>query len=492
MSVRQPYPVSGGGVEIGGTVSGGTSGSVLFVDSSGNLAEDNPEFTYSSGTLTINPSTTTTKALVLKGAASHTGSLLDIIQSDSTRVFRTVNTTGISGTELELAVTNGRKLWFILDDTAPTSVTGWIRAVNSREIEIASNAFVRLNVGGSTLDMKAAGNWTVPSGFGFAVAGGARCDFNTNANGDMFVHARNTLQLDSLGANQTARTTFTFTNTIGDTPTHVVTAAGIAINSSTNPTLALEVFGKASTKTAFFRAHATSPGNITEWQNSSGTALSWIDSTGIINAKPSGNYRSMLCTKGTGANEAAITFFDGTSSYATLGLNGTSFSFSTSEFVNTSVAAIFKSGKAYFSDDTNLYGVGEINGEVASGSATPAIQAVVRDDADTGTEVFVVSQWNNTRQIKLLGNGGAIFNEEGNDADFRIEGDNDPNLFRIDASDDAILLGQDASSKLAFYGVTAVVQPTTIADADGTLADLTTKFNSLLSKLETLGLLASA
>jgi hypothetical protein len=182
-----------------------------------------------------------------------------------------------------------------LDDAAPTALTAWIRAVNSREIEIAGNAFVRLNVGGSTLDMKAAGNWTVPNGFGFAIAGGSRCDFNTNANGDMFVHARNTLQLDSLGANQTARITCTFTNTIGDTPTHVITAAGMAINSGTNPSAGLEVFGLASAKTAIFRANATTPGNLSEWQASGGTPFNVMSGStghwGIGGSSTSAAYR---------------------------------------------------------------------------------------------------------------------------------------------------------------------------------------------------------
>jgi hypothetical protein len=43
-----------------------------------------------------------------------------------------------------------------------------------------------------------------------------------------------------------------------------------------------------------------------------------------------------------------------------------------------------------------------------------------------------------------------------------------------------------------FFGVTAVAQPTGIVDADGSLADITTKFNSLLGKLETVGMLAVA
>jgi hypothetical protein len=43
---------------------------------------------------------------------------------------------------------------------------------------------------------------------------------------------------------------------------------------------------------------------------------------------------------------------------------------------------------------------------------------------------------------------------------------------------------------LSFFGVNAVARPAAIANADGTLADLTTKFNTLLATLRTLGLLS--
>lgn len=52
--------------------------------------------------------------------------------------------------------------------------------------------------------------------------------------------------------------------------------------------------------------------------------------------------------------------------------------------------------------------------------------------------------------------------------------------------------GTATTQKQAWYGVTPVTQATGIADADGTLADITTKFNSLLGKLEAYGLLAVA
>jgi hypothetical protein len=53
-------------------------------------------------------------------------------------------------------------------------------------------------------------------------------------------------------------------------------------------------------------------------------------------------------------------------------------------------------------------------------------------------------------------------------------------------------IGTAANQKLGFWGATPVVQESTIADADGTLADITTKFNTLLASLETIGVLAAA
>lgn len=52
--------------------------------------------------------------------------------------------------------------------------------------------------------------------------------------------------------------------------------------------------------------------------------------------------------------------------------------------------------------------------------------------------------------------------------------------------------GTAVGQKQAWWGATPIVQPAGIVDADGTLADITTKYNSLLAKLELMGLLAVA
>ena len=51
---------------------------------------------------------------------------------------------------------------------------------------------------------------------------------------------------------------------------------------------------------------------------------------------------------------------------------------------------------------------------------------------------------------------------------------------------------QLASAGISFFGVAVQAQQATIVDANGTLADITTKFNTLLADLEGYGLLASA
>ena len=67
-------------------------------------------------------------------------------------------------------------------------------------------------------------------------------------------------------------------------------------------------------------------------------------------------------------------------------------------------------------------------------------------------------------------------------------GDDDMLLNDIEIDGD---LNHDGSN-LGFYGATPVTQPAHIVDADGTLSDITTKFNQLLADLAGQGLQASS
>jgi hypothetical protein len=48
----------------------------------------------------------------------------------------------------------------------------------------------------------------------------------------------------------------------------------------------------------------------------------------------------------------------------------------------------------------------------------------------------------------------------------------------------------NATGKVGFFGAVAVDQPATVVDADGTLADATTKINQIIDRLQELGLIA--
>lgn len=58
------------------------------------------------------------------------------------------------------------------------------------------------------------------------------------------------------------------------------------------------------------------------------------------------------------------------------------------------------------------------------------------------------------------------------------------------SAENGIKIGGTTTQKLAFWNATPVSQQASIADADGTLADATTKINSILDVLDNLGITA--
>ena len=85
-----------------------------------------------------------------------------------------------------------------------------------------------------------------------------------------------------------------------------------------------------------------------------------------------------------------------------------------------------------------------------------------------------------------LAGGTVVFNEQGADIDFRVESDNAANLLFLDAGLDT------GAGGIGLFGTAPQVQQATIVDADGTLADVTNKLNTLLAALEGYGLLKSS
>ena len=116
--------------------------------------------------------------------------------------------------------------------------------------------------------------------------------------------------------------------------------------------------------------------------------------------------------------------------------------------------------------------------------------------------------------------GHSVFNEDGVDADLRVEGDTNTSLLHVDASADTVQINSATTadsakfyvngkistsgelevngdfnhdgSNFAVFNTAGAGQGAHIVDADGTLADITTKFNTLLARIEGWGFNANA
>ncbi len=108
------------------------------------------------------------------------------------------------------------------------------------------------------------------------------------------------------------------------------------------------------------------------------------------------------------------------------------------------------------------------------------------NDAFIGT----TNDYTNTEKTKLAGIATSAIANVVEDTTPQLGGDLDLNVKNL-VSDTTTgsKIGTSKTQKLAFFGETPVVMPANIIDADGNLADITTKFNTLLSQLETLGIL---
>lgn len=278
-----------------------------------------------------------------------------------------------------------------------------------------------------------------------------------------------------------------------------ISGARLSISQNANFSGAVLIRNTApATKALIVRGAPSQSANLQEWQNSAGTALASVGADGIMNIAATGNYRSMLLTKGTGSNESAISFFDGTSGYSTFGAVGGTAYISTSAFIGTNVAAQFSNAKAYFSDSTNVYGSGEINAELGLSSDHAALHALSRGTASSTDKALLITgggSYSDTQTL-LSFNGAAIFNEQGNDADFRIEGDTDSSLLFADASTDRLGIGTTApkakldvvgtvsgATLLGSNGITTKVVSGACTDSNAQATNGTLCIDSLLGRL---------
>tara|TARA_B100000886_G_scaffold339568_1_gene305442 strand:+ start:3026 stop:4570 length:1545 start_codon:yes stop_codon:yes gene_type:complete len=105
-------------------------------------------------------------------------------------------------------------------------------------------------------------------------------------------------------------------------------------------------------------------------------------------------------------------------------------------------------------------------------ASTPAL--AFRDDLDTGIYSSAANTFNvATGGVERMELGATtIFNEDGADVDFRIEGDSDANLFYLDASADRIGVGTNSPAAKVYISETGTLTSGDInANADGLVVD---------------------
>jgi len=98
-----------------------------------------------------------------------------------------------------------------------------------------------------------------------------------------------------------------------------------------------------------------------------------------------------------------------------------------------------------------------------------------------------------TGAVRIANNSSIIWRNAANDGD-RVVLTHDASNVTIlsNITGGAVRIANSSSGAFSVFGVTPVGQGATIADADGTLADVTTKFNTLLARLEGWGWNASS
>ena len=281
---------------------------------------------------------------------------------------------------------------------------------------------------------------------------------------------------------------------------------------TTSPLGRLHINGTADDQQLIVQAHSTQTANVMEIQDSSGTATvkvtggsventlvvdttngrvgvggvpaTTFDVTGNVYGKLvsitqqhlwSGVEWALYVTGYTYLNEFRINGFDGVRAlYRTV--HG-----------EIGFATLFA---APTSDDKISFSVGnsgirkmviDWKGNIGMGIESPTARLHVVGDADTVQNIIKAHSTQTANIVEIQNSSGTVqLAFAGNGRDFVLD------------TTTGTKIGTATNQKLGFFNATPVVQQATIVDADGTLADMTTKFNTLLAQLEALGLNANA
>jgi len=101
----------------------------------------------------------------------------------------------------------------------------------------------------------------------------------------------------------------------------------------------------------------------------------------------------------------------------------------------------------------------DVDGTISGTTVDTTNIEVTNVKAKDGTAAIVLTDSTGavTVSTALTANGGAVFNENGANVDFRVEGDTDANLFFVDASADAVGIGTNAPASKFVVSSTGAV-----------------------------------
>jgi len=274
----------------------------------------------------------------------------------------------------------------------------------------------------------------------------------------------------------TAGTGMTGGGTTGDVTLNVIGTANKITVSADAVTIASTYVGQSS---------ITTLGTITTgvWNGTAiaaaygGTAIDSSGSTGVAQV-----------SSGTWSISTALA--DGTTA-TTQSASDNSTKVATTAYVDAA-----SGGSSPWTTTSNVVNLNTATDSVTIGSTTAGGKLFVDGDADeaqlqiqghstqtSNLAIFEDSAGND--MITFDGSGGAVFNEQGSDTDFRIEGTGDANLFFVDASTDSVGIGTDVPGSYSSTANNLVIADTSTqtgmsivshADADGSInfADGTT------------------
>lgn len=110
-----------------------------------------------------------------------------------------------------------------------------------------------------------------------------------------------------------------------------------------------------------------------------------------------------------------------------------------------------------------------INGAVVVDGSADAIQLRVQGYSTQTSSLLVLEDSAGNDQVTVSNDGAVVINEEGNDADFRVESDGDANALYVDASANTVQVGSATTADSAKFYVSGKLSTSGEAEINGDL-----------------------